>query len=165
MPAVALVKAENEYDILNSLVWDNNRARLFHFIKLHLIKQGFTLGKNERLKSRKLLEQLFREGTTFFVHPFKVYYRVVSGAEAPPLQGGFGVSARAFKKATDRNRIKRLTREAYRLQKTNLQQTLVMRDKKLAAFFLYTGKELPQFEMMKDKMKLALQQLENKMNQ
>ena len=85
-------------------------------------------------------------------------------AAAHPLQAGFGVSARTFKKAVERNRVKRLTREAYRLQKDNLQQALASRGKNVAAFFLYTGKELPAYELIKDKMKLVLHQLENKLS-
>ena len=85
--------------------------------------------------------------------------------EVHSLQAGFGVSARTFKKAVERNRIKRLTKEAYRLQKNDLQQTLESRGRKLAVFFLYTGKDLPAYELIKDKMKVVLQQLENKMNQ
>lgn len=81
---------------------------------------------------------------------------------AQALQAGFGVSARTFKKAVARNRIKRLMREAYRLQKTSLQQALERSGKKLAVFFLYTGKEVPGYEQVKEKMKSVLQQLESK---
>lgn len=158
------------------------------------LKQGLTLAKHERLKSRKLLEQLFREAPTFFTHPFKVYYHLAStlgkqengdlnqsrdghisqrqdghtGNNSSDigdgrLQAGFGVSARVFKKATDRNRIKRLTREAYRIQKASLQHALESSGRKLAVFFLYTGKELPDFDLVKEKMSIALQQLEKKL--
>ena len=141
------------------------KAISFYYIAInHAIKQGLTLAKHERLKSRKLLEQLFREGTTFFVHPFKVYYKII-GDVTHPVQAGFGVSARTFKKAVERNRVKRLTREAYRLQKNNLQQMLEANGKNKAVFFLYTGKELPAYELIKDKMRLVLQQLENRMTQ
>ena len=128
------------------------------------IKTGFTLGRQERLKSRKLLEQLFRGGHNFFVHPLKVYY---ASKDIPPgiqLQAGFGVSSRVFKKAVDRNRIKRLLREAYRLQKNELQLSLTTSGRQLAVFFLYTGKELPEFNFIKEKMSVALQNLEKQMS-
>ena len=123
-------------------------------VKANHIGQAFTLAKHERLKSRKLLEQLFREGATLFVHPFKIYYthRVPEGA---PLQAGFGASSRIFKKAVDRNRIKRLAREAYRLQKEPL------RDKRLAIFFLFVGKEIPDFGLVKEKIGQAIHKLSN----
>ena len=106
------------------------------------------------------MEQLFRDGITFFIHPFKVYYQVTTLPAEKRLQAAFGVSSRTFKKAVDRNRIKRLMREAYRVEKKALQQQLQADDKGLAVFFLYTGKELPDLGMVKDKMKLILEKLE-----
>jgi ribonuclease P protein component len=76
-----------------------------------------------------------------------------------PVQVGVGVSARNFRKAVDRNRVKRLLREAYRLNKIVLQETTGTQRKKLAVFFLYTGKELPQFELLNEKMRKALEKL------
>lgn len=128
------------------------------------MKPAFTLGRQERLKSRKLLEQLFREGQTFFVHPLKVYYRTNDLAAEIKLQAGFGVSSRTFKKAVDRNRIKRVMREAYRLQKINLQASIENSNSRLAVFFLYTARELPNFDLIKEKMKGALERLEKIMN-
>lgn len=123
------------------------------------ISTRFTLGKHERLKSRKLLEQLFREGSSFFIHPIKVYYQFSALPLSGPLQAGFGVSARVFKKAVDRNRIKRLMREAYRLQKPMLLEAVKLSEPKLAAFFLFVGKELPEYEVVKKKMASVLERL------
>ena len=76
-----------------------------------------------------------------------------------PLQAGFGAGARHFKKAVDRNRIKRLSREAYRLQKNPLLQRLEEKRLSLAVFFIYTGKELPDYGTVTDKIGVALQKL------
>jgi ribonuclease P protein component len=105
------------------------------------------------------LEQLFRSGQSLFVHPLKVYYSNELPAEIK-LQAGFGVSSRVFKKAVDRNRIKRLLREAYRLQKNALQLAIENSNSRLAVFFLYTGKDLPEFELIKDKTRIVLERLE-----
>ena len=124
----------------------------------------FTLGKNERLKSRKQIEQLFSEGKKFTVTPFRVFYlfqsSVITDHLIFKLQFGVGVSVKNFKKAVDRNRIKRLTREAYRLQKNELAEKLKLSGRKLNVFFIYTDKEIPDFNLVKDKVALILKKFE-----
>ncbi len=120
----------------------------------------FTLGKKERLKSRKQIEQLFKEGKTFSVQPLRIYYTVQSTpAVTSPLQFGVAVGTRQFKHAVDRNRIKRLIREAYRLQKNEIQEQLKLKNKTLNVFFIYTGKELPQYQLIYETVRIALQKL------
>jgi len=75
------------------------------------------------------------------------------------LQMGVTVSKKHFKRAVDRNRIKRLTREAYRLSKQELQQKLENSDKQLLLFFIFTGKELPDFLLVKEKVQVILRKL------
>jgi ribonuclease P protein component len=125
------------------------------------VAKQFTLGKNERLKSRKAIEQLFKEGKNFAVTPFRIYYSPAPFA----LQFGVGVSTRNFKKAVDRNRIKRLMREAYRLQKSNLQLSLNEKQKGLNLFFIYTGKELPDYKLVSDKVNIILEKLLKLLNE
>ena len=123
----------------------------------------FTLGKDERLKSRKLIEQLFNEGKNFVSHPYRIYY-LLNTKSVPDLplfniQFGIGVSAKNFRKAVDRNKIKRLTREAYRLQKNDLQEKLRINNQQLSLFFIYTAKEPADFNSAKEKVKLILNKL------
>ncbi|MBS1946806.1 MAG: ribonuclease P protein component [Bacteroidetes bacterium] len=126
----------------------------------------FTLGKQERLKSRKLIEQVFNEGKGFSIFPFRVYY--LSGHSTFGLQTagfhaqiGVGASSKTFKKSVERNRIKRLMREACRLQKNNLNQLLQERKLQLVLFVVYSGKELPEYQLVYDKIGLILQKLSN----
>lgn len=123
----------------------------------------FTLGKNERLKSRKLIEQLFKSGKSFTTFPFRVYYLL----QPSPffLQFGAGVSNKNFKKAVDRNRIKRLTREAWRLQKNSLEESLKTNNKTLSVFLIYTQKELPDYKTIYDKTGLILKKLTKIINE
>lgn len=76
-----------------------------------------------------------------------------------PLQAGVTASSRHYKKAVQRNRIKRVMRETYRLQKADLQETLVNQQKSLILFFIYIGKELPVFAEVQQKMQVVLQRL------
>jgi len=129
------------------------------FIHVFVAKQ-FTLGKNERLKSRKSIEQLFNEGKKITVSPYNVLYQVTEPGEDGSLQFGTGVSAKHFRKAVDRNRIKRLTREAYRLQKKTLQEKINAKKIRLNIFFLYTGKEVPRYDEVYKKIGMILRKLE-----
>jgi ribonuclease P protein component len=124
------------------------------------VAKQFTLGKNERLKSRKSIEQLFSEGKKITVAPFKILYILTRSSQHSSLLFGTGVSAKNFKKAVDRNRVKRLMREAYRLQKKNLQEKIKAGNIHLNVFFIYTGKELPEYDEIFKKMGLALNKLD-----
>jgi ribonuclease P protein component len=118
----------------------------------------FTLKKDERLKRRKIIEQLFSEGRAVTAFPIRVQYKMVDQLTVP-LQAGFSVSSRNFKRAVDRNRIKRLMREAYRLQKLPLEQALQTKQQQLALFLIYTGKELPVYALVKEKVEVVLTKL------
>ena len=103
----------------------------------------YTLGKDERLKSRKLIDELFRSALRFSNGPFRVSYALRDTEE--PLQYGIGVGTRNFKKAVDRNRIKRLAREAWRLSNSQLKSNLLQQKRSLIVFVNYTGKDMPDY--------------------
>ena len=110
------------------------------------------------MKSRKLIEQLFSEGDKFGITPFRIFYLYKENKKML-LQFGVGVSSRNFKKAVDRNRKKRMTREAYRLQKSTLQNKLKDKNGELNLFVIYTGKEIPEYPEVHNKMKKVLDKL------
>ena len=119
--------------------------------------QRYFFKKEDKLKSRKAIDELFAKGKSFSNYPLKIIWLPQNRLAA--LQAGVGVSSRNFKKAVDRNRIKRLIRESYRLQKNELQHYLLQNNKTLSVFFLYVGKELPAYEIIFDKMQMALSRL------
>jgi ribonuclease P protein component len=120
-------------------------------------KGSHGIPKEQRLKSRKLIEALFAEGHRFYLAPFRIFY--LSASLGVPLQAGFGVGARNFRKAVDRNRIRRLTREAWRLQKKDLEDCLRNRNQQWAVFVLYTGKDMPDYNQVYSKMRDILLKL------
>jgi ribonuclease P protein component len=126
-----------------------------------ILSKQFTLGKKERLKSRKKIDLLFKQGQRMNVTPLRVFYLINKADELSKemLQFGAGASSRFFKRAVDRNRIKRLLREAYRLQKIPLQNVLKSNDSQLAIFIIYTGKELPEYKEIEQKMAIVLDKL------
>lgn len=75
------------------------------------------------------------------------------------IQFGVGVSGKNFKRALDRNRIKRLMREAYRLQKNALYQIVEANNLRLNMFFIYTARELPDYQVVYNRMSVALQKI------
>jgi len=123
------------------------------------MQQGpFTYPRTQKLKSRKLLGNLFANGKSLNAFPLKLVYQTNSPVQGEILMTGVGASSRHFKKAVDRNRIKRLLRESYRLQQQLLQQGLPQ-DRQWQLFFIYTGKDLPDGKMIAEKMQFLMQKL------
>lgn len=94
--------------------------------------------------------------------PVKLLYDFYE-EETEPLKAGVTVSSRNFKKAVDRNRVKRVLRESYRLQKIPLQSLIVEEEKSLALFFIYIGKDLPVYKEVHEKVGVLLQRLMNEL--
>ena len=119
----------------------------------------FSYNKFEKLKSRKQIELLFAQGKSISSFPVKVFYIPVEYTPEHPVQVGVGVSARNFKKAVDRNTIKRRMREAYRLHKLPLHEHLMVAQKSVAVFILWIDKQLPTTEALQDLMPAVLEKL------
>ncbi|MBI9054730.1 MAG: ribonuclease P protein component [Bacteroidales bacterium] len=98
-----------------------------------------TFNKDERLKSRTLIGNLFKDGLTIHQYPFKVLYKIDEGVDFKyPAKIAVSVSKRNFKRAVDRNRLKRKIREAYRLNKLDLYNLLNQTNEKIYFFVIYT---------------------------
>ena len=79
-----------------------------------------TFKKAERLGSKALIEKLFKSGRSFTTHPYRVTWLEHALNTAYPAQIAFAVPKKTFKRAVDRNKLKRRGREAYRKNKAIL---------------------------------------------
>ena len=101
----------------------------------------YTLKKEERLCNKKLIDELFHNGSSFLCYPFKASWMLADVAQPFQAQIIFSVSKKRFKRAVDRNRIKRINREVYRLNKQlYLYDQLAAANKKIIVSLAYIGK-------------------------
>ena len=110
---------------------------------------GFT--KEERLYHRRILENVFQTGTPIKDYPFILLHLKTPLYTTYPAQCAVTASKRNFKRAVDRNRIKRLMREAWRTQKSKLYEALQSKEEQRAIVIMYVGKELPDFALVSRK--------------
>lgn len=116
-----------------------------------------TFRKEERLCSKKRIERLFGSGSrSLSAYPLRAVYQLEE-REGMPVEVLISVSKRHFKHAVDRNRIKRLIREAYRTQKHPLWQALG--DRRMALAFLWSSNEQLPYAEVERKVKNLIQRI------
>jgi ribonuclease P protein component len=119
-----------------------------------------TFKKEERLCSKKLIEELFHNGSSFLLYPFRMVWLVHPLPAEVPVQVLINVPKRRFKKAVHRNLIKRRIREVYRLNKAaDLYPLFEGNPSQLLLGIHFVGKEIPEYEFIHKKLLLALAQL------
>ncbi|MGK7391807.1 MAG: ribonuclease P protein component [Candidatus Cyclobacteriaceae bacterium M2_1C_046] len=114
-----------------------------------MIRHTFT--KAERLKSQKIIKELFLKGSSFYSYPIKIFY-LPSPEEQTQVM--FAVPKKKIKKAVDRNRIKRRMREAYRLNKL-----LLSPEKCFYIGIVYIADKQEEYQIIETKLKKLIQRL------
>ncbi len=124
---------------------------------------GFSLSRQERLRSKKLIDNLFKNGESFFVYPFKVIYLVDAQKhkDTADVSLFISVSKKNIKRAVDRNRVRRLVREAWRTQKQPLTAYYSGQNKQIQIALVYTAKQLTESAVVHHKINTIILRLLN----
>jgi len=119
--------------------------------------------KKEKLKSTKAIQQLFETRQSIHVFPLRlIWQQFETPLSNSPAQFAVTVPKRAFPKAVDRNRIKRIIREVYRLNKIAFYDVLNKEDGQFGLMFLYSGKREPTFKEIEKSLKKLIKVLPKK---
>jgi ribonuclease P protein component len=121
------------------------------------MKQTFT--KDERLRKKILIDQLFRKGLSFHTFPFRVSWLRMEVPGNYPVQILIAVPKHYVRTASDRNKIRRRIREAYRKNKETLYDFLVHDKASLILALTYTSKEILSYQLLQEKIIVLLQRL------
>lgn len=119
-----------------------------------------TFSKDERLRSRKLIENIIESGKSLSVSPFRFIWTITGLTTKFPVQIAISVPKRFFKRAVDRNRIKRMVREVYRKNKSGLYALLKSRNIQCALLVVFSGRKVPEYDEVEKKFLITLQRFE-----
>jgi len=123
----------------------------------------FTFPKKEHLCGEIRLGKLYAEGKAFIVYPLRVVYKISENQDNVPVKVLVSVPKKRFKHAVDRNRIKRLMRESYRLSKVPFIDIVVSKSVSVQIAFNYVANLETDFATLKRKMEKALLQIAEKL--
>jgi len=122
-----------------------------------------TFTKIERLTSKRVIDELFSAGAEVKKYPFVIKYISQKNETKGKVKIVISVPKRKAKLATDRNRLRRQIKEAYRLNKNELINFCLVNKIELALFLIYTGKEKEDYQLLTTKLKVLLHELQVKL--
>jgi ribonuclease P protein component len=126
------------------------------------MNQPNSFSKSEHLCGEKRINKLFTQGDAFIAYPLRVVYIIESKSDSEAASILVSVPKKRFKRAVKRNRLKRLMREAYRLNKQDLTEKLNEKELQIHIAFNYVSDEEMDFATLEKKMKLTLLKLTEK---
>ena len=123
----------------------------------------FSLTKEERLSGKKAIDHLFTNGDSILVYPFRIAFVRIEKTQQSLPSILISVAKKRFKKAVWRNKIRRRSKEAYRLNKAILTDALQSKEYTLQIAFVYIDKEIKPFSYLNERMVKLLKQLTEKL--
>lgn len=127
---------------------------------------NYKFGKNYKLCSQKTITDIYENGSTVKCYPYIVNYKIDSFDDSVPFKIVISAPKRIFRKATARNRIKRIIKEAIRLNKSEFENFLINNDLKISMFLVYTNRqELDNATLKKRTIKLFQQLIKDLQNE
>ena len=122
-----------------------------------------TFHKSERLCSKKAFSYIFEHGESLGAGVLKFFYAldIPEGFTESFCSVSFAVPKRNFKRAVDRNLLKRRMRESYRLHKHDLHEALMLREKNIALLIKYQPRKVQSYQPIEKAMLKGLKKLEN----
>ena len=128
------------------------------------MQKAFSLSKDERLYLREAISELFAKGSGFMVFPYRIVYHVLPENDSQVARVAIMTIApkKKFKHAVDRNRVKRLTREAYRINKLAIIDAFEKAHLKLQVAFIYADNKHITFQETERHIKKGLQTIMKK---
>ncbi len=123
----------------------------------------YSLNRNERIKHRKLIEDIFSKGNTIYKDFIRINYIESDFSDDIIAKVAFSVPKKKFKRAYKRNRLKRIMREVYRKNKPDFYEILSNKNIKIALLFVYLDDEIKNYDIIEKTMKSALEKLVKKL--
>ena len=123
----------------------------------------YSLNSTERIKQRKIIEEIFSTGSTIYKDFIRINYIKTDFDDDTIAKVAFSVPKKKFKRAYKRNRLKRIMREVYRKNKPEFYDILSNKNIKIALLFVYLDNEIKDYDTIEKKMKLALEKLVKKL--
>lgn len=116
--------------------------------------------REEKLKSWTAIGRMFKEGQSFGMYPLRFVWLPMEAADSEfPVQFTVSVPKKKFKKAVDRNRLRRQIRETYRLHKHTLYRQLGDTPKIYALMVIYVAKDAVEYSEIDNNMNRGLRKL------
>ncbi len=108
----------------------------------------YGISHQERLKSKKTIDYLFRSGQSNFTYPIKLVYIIQPSVDQVPLRFAVSASKKKIKSAVKRNLLKRRMREAYRLNSLEIKEHFSQKDITVSIMFIYVGRNIESYELI-----------------